>query len=325
MNNLANSYYQLSRFDDALKLWEQTLELRQARQGPDHPDTITAMHNLAVSYYSQGKHEKVCKLCEPMLEQMKNRLGADHPYTLSGMNVLAASLTELKRPAEALKIHEQVLVRRKAKLGPDHPDTLGSMYNIANLYVTLDRETEALKLFEITLERRKATLGPYHNDTLSSQWGIIDVLVKLKRHDQALNSIDTLLATAEKAFEKGQRPYPTLAPQMFSYRIKAHRETQDVAGCRTTAERWEKRNPRTGEDLFLAARFRSVSAALQVLHKGSASQALASQDAELAMKWLTQAVAAGFKDRDKLETHDDLTHLRDREDFKRLLERMPRK
>src|SRR5262249_5763884 len=39
MNHLANSYAALGRHADALVLREQTLELRKARLGADHPDT----------------------------------------------------------------------------------------------------------------------------------------------------------------------------------------------------------------------------------------------------------------------------------------------
>ena len=47
MNNLANSYDALGRHADALKLHEETLALRKAKLGPDHPDTLTSMQDLA--------------------------------------------------------------------------------------------------------------------------------------------------------------------------------------------------------------------------------------------------------------------------------------
>src|SRR5262245_33730353 len=39
MNELANSYGELARHSEALKLREETLALRKVRLGPDHPDT----------------------------------------------------------------------------------------------------------------------------------------------------------------------------------------------------------------------------------------------------------------------------------------------
>ncbi len=50
MNNLANAYFALGRYTDALKLREETLALYKAKLGPDHPDTLRSMSNLAISY-----------------------------------------------------------------------------------------------------------------------------------------------------------------------------------------------------------------------------------------------------------------------------------
>ena len=62
MNNLAVSYAALGRHAEALKLREETLALRKAKLGPDHPDTLTSMNNLAVSYAALGRHAEALKL-----------------------------------------------------------------------------------------------------------------------------------------------------------------------------------------------------------------------------------------------------------------------
>ena len=41
------SYAALGRHAEALKLGEETLALRKAKLGPDHPDTLWSMNNLA--------------------------------------------------------------------------------------------------------------------------------------------------------------------------------------------------------------------------------------------------------------------------------------
>ena len=49
MMGLANSYGAVGRTADALKLGEETLALRRAKLGPDHPGTLSSMNNLANS------------------------------------------------------------------------------------------------------------------------------------------------------------------------------------------------------------------------------------------------------------------------------------
>ena len=56
MNNLANSYHALGRYADAVKLHKETLALRKAKLGPEHPDTLSSMNNLAGSYAALGRH-----------------------------------------------------------------------------------------------------------------------------------------------------------------------------------------------------------------------------------------------------------------------------
>ena len=50
MSNLALGYEAAGKLDLALPLYEETLKLRKAVLGPEHPDTLTSMNNLAVGY-----------------------------------------------------------------------------------------------------------------------------------------------------------------------------------------------------------------------------------------------------------------------------------
>jgi tetratricopeptide (TPR) repeat protein len=47
MNNLAECYAVLGRYAEALKLFQETLALRQAKLGPKHPETLWSMNDLA--------------------------------------------------------------------------------------------------------------------------------------------------------------------------------------------------------------------------------------------------------------------------------------
>ena len=56
-NNLANSYADLGRHEEALELRLQVLDGRERVLGPDHPHTLTAGDNLASSYAGLGDAE----------------------------------------------------------------------------------------------------------------------------------------------------------------------------------------------------------------------------------------------------------------------------
>ncbi|MDW7994811.1 MAG: serine/threonine-protein kinase [Gemmatales bacterium] len=186
MNNLANSYAQLGRHEEALKLREETLRRCQAKLGPDHPDTLLSMNNLANSYARLGRHEEALKLREETLRLCRDKLGPEHPDTLSSMDNLASCYVVLGRHDEALKLQEETLRLRCAKLGPEHPDTLSSMNNLANSYFALRRYADAAKLHEETMRLRRAKLGVDHPDTLTSMDNLANCYVVLGRHEEAL-------------------------------------------------------------------------------------------------------------------------------------------
>ena len=77
--------------DRALKLFEETLALRKAKLGPDHPDTLASMNNLASSYCAAGQNDRALQALRGDAGVQKAKLGPDHPDTLTSMNNLAIS------------------------------------------------------------------------------------------------------------------------------------------------------------------------------------------------------------------------------------------
>jgi serine/threonine protein kinase len=315
MNNLATNYRALGQYTEALKLYEETLAKRKAELPPGHPDTLHSMHNLAVAYGAVGRHPDALKLREETLALRQARLGPDHPDTLASVEALAASYHALDRYAEALKLREETLALRKAKLPPGHPDTLKSMHGLANTYHALGRYADALKLHEETLALRKANLGPDHRDTLWSMWGVAESLVKLERGAEAVPIIDECVrrAAGKVCCQRG------LLPGVMGLRLWHFEKTGDATGCRQTAEMWESLKRADADSLYTAARMRAVTAAVVKSTPGADATRLAKEEADRALAWLNQAVAAGYKNAAHMKQDKDLDVLRDRADFTKLV------
>ena len=58
MGNLANTYSDLGRHDEALALQEEVLAAYRAVFPPDHPKVLRVMGNLANTYSDLGRHEE---------------------------------------------------------------------------------------------------------------------------------------------------------------------------------------------------------------------------------------------------------------------------
>jgi serine/threonine protein kinase/tetratricopeptide (TPR) repeat protein len=316
MNGVANNLHTLGRQADALNLREEILALRLALQGPDHLETLWSKNNLAVSYDAFRRHTEALKLREEALAGWNAQLGPNHPDTLNAMHNLAFSLAALGRQGEALKLREETLNRTRLELGPDHPQTLRSMHALALSYADVARHSDGVKLHEETLALQTKKLGPIHPDTLKSMQGIATNLVQLGRGAEALAVIDDCVQRAAgKSFDL------KLIPAMMDLRLRQFEKTKDAAGCRATAEMWEKLGRRDADSLFTAARFRAVTAAVLLAtdnSEGAAKQA--DSDAVAAIEWLRKASAAGYKKGEDLNQNQDFEILRKRADFQKLIQ-----
>lgn len=63
-NNLANAYRDAGRLDEAIALYEQTLEDRTRILGPHHPHTLYTRNRLTDAYRAAGRTEEAEALFE---------------------------------------------------------------------------------------------------------------------------------------------------------------------------------------------------------------------------------------------------------------------
>ncbi|OFR48771.1 hypothetical protein HMPREF2883_09730, partial [Actinomyces sp. HMSC075C01] len=157
--NLAGAYCDAGRLDEAITLYEQTLEDSTRILGPHHPDTLTTRDNLAGAYCDAGRLDEAITLYEQTLEDSTRILGPHHPDTLTTRNNLAYAYQAAGRLDEAITLHEQTLEDSTRILGPHHPDTLTTRNNLAYAYQAAGRLNEAIALSQQTLEDRTRILG----------------------------------------------------------------------------------------------------------------------------------------------------------------------
>jgi eukaryotic-like serine/threonine-protein kinase len=317
MRNLANSYADMHRYEEARKLEEETLPLVRAKLGPSHRDTLACMNNLALTYTALERFEDAASLQEEALKLFQATLGADDPDTLVAMSNLANSYNDLKRYAESIQLHEKSLKLQQAKLGADHLDTANCMYNLANSYGKAGDIAKAIEWHAAALQVRKIKVGLDHRSTLWSMWGVAANLMKLDRGAEAVPLIDECLQRAAK-----MKVQPNLLG-LADLRLKYFAKLKDPVGCRTTAELWEQLKRTDPGSLYSAACYRAVTA--RVLRETDMSpETLKQADAEAdqAMAWLRQAVAAGYANQKNLRQDTDLDALRDRASFQRFVTEM---
>ena len=314
MTFLAGAYTKLGRHADALKLYEELRGVSKRVHTPDNPIALMSMQNLAGAYAKLGRHADALKLYEEILAVRKLVHPPDHTLTLMSVHFLAEAYVKLGRHADALKLIEETLADSKRVLPPDHPNTLMSVQFLAETYVKLGRHADALKSYLEILAANKRVFGPDHPDTLASMRAVAASLFKLNRGAEAILVIDECVARAA-----GKVVHARMIPGVIDLRLRHFQKTGDPAGCRATAEMWDKLNRTDAVSLYDAACWRAVTASVQAKTPGTDAARLAQDDADRAMQWLHKAVQAGYKDAAHMKKDTDLDPLRDREDFKKLL------
>src|SRR5262249_31977470 len=106
-------------------------------------------------------------------------------------------------------------------------------------------------------------------------------------------------------------------------RLRHFETTKDATGCRQTAAMWENLKHTDANSLYNAACLRAVTAAvLRAADRSPAGAKQADAEADRALAWLKQAVAAGYKNAAHMKQDKDLDALRDRADFTELMTKL---
>ncbi|GGZ60631.1 tetratricopeptide repeat protein [Streptomyces inusitatus] len=195
--NLATSYRQVGRFEEAIRIAEQVVIDCERILGPEHPHTLSFRNSLAASYKQAGRTQEAIRLQEQVAIDRERILGPEHPATLTACGNLAASYKQAGRTQEAIRLQEQVAIDRERILGPEHPATLTACGNLAASYKQAGRTQEAIRLQEQVAIDRERILGPEHPATLSARGNLAHSYQQAGRTQEAIHLQEQVLSDHE--------------------------------------------------------------------------------------------------------------------------------
>jgi tetratricopeptide (TPR) repeat protein len=185
-SNLAFTYEEAGRVNEAITLSEQNLANQERILGPDHPDTLTSRRNLAFIYRVAGRLAEAIRILEQNVVDRDRVLGSDDPATLTSRRNLASAYREAGRFGDAIPLYEQIVADFKRVLGPDHPDTLASQSSLGYAYQTAGRVDDAIAMLEQNVTDRRRVLGAEHADTLTSRGNLAIAYLAAGRLNEAI-------------------------------------------------------------------------------------------------------------------------------------------
>ena len=178
MEDLAEAYRELARFDEAETLHREALALKRRTNAP--PSSLaSSLNNLGLTLSERGRYADAEPLLREAIAMWQRHEGPTAEPVAVGLNNLAAVLRQQGRLDDAVPVLEQAIAIRRQRMGNGHPalaQVLGHLGQVFNAKGDLAR---AEPLLRETLDIRQRVYGPDHPDTITSLTNLTSLL-----HDQ---------------------------------------------------------------------------------------------------------------------------------------------
>lgn len=164
---MGTAYFRLGRYEPALHLLEEAVELRNRDLGPNHPDTLVSRSVLATVVTERGEPAKAVPELQEVFALQERKLGPEASETLATASRLGAALIRVGRPAEAIPVLEGALAGRRQELAEGDLDLIAIFGNLASALRSAGRysESDGVRLEALAIAREH--LPPKHPHLLS--------------------------------------------------------------------------------------------------------------------------------------------------------------
>ena len=160
--------------------------------GPDHEDTLRALHGRAQTILDDDRLADALPLLLDAEARARAALGDAHEVTVALSGGLAEIYFQVHDLPEAEARQARVYETLRQTLGESHPDTLDAAGGLAVIYRGMGRLENAERLSSRTLAARRAVQGHEHPDTLIATQNHARLLLEQGRLEEA----ERLLADA---------------------------------------------------------------------------------------------------------------------------------
>ncbi|MDX6272442.1 MAG: hypothetical protein QOD28_3665 [Acidobacteriota bacterium] len=160
--------YGAGHYDEAIRLAERVLEIREKALDAAHPAVALSLNNLALLYSTKGDYARAEPLYKRALAIYEKAFGAEHPDVALSLNNLAGLYDNMGDYARAEPLYRRALDIKEKALGAEHPDVALSLNNLAALYKTTGDYARAEPLYLRALAIREKALSAEHPDVALS-------------------------------------------------------------------------------------------------------------------------------------------------------------
>jgi tetratricopeptide (TPR) repeat protein len=257
LNGLADRLWEAGRIDEAIRLYEQNLKLKEIALGDNYEQIVGYRNWLAQKI---GRTANAIRLFEQSLQLSEAKLGTDNPQTLVTRSQLAHTYQSTGRTDDAIRLHEQNLKLSEAAFGTADDRTLDYRNNLANAYREAGRIDEAIQLHKQNLQLSEARGEPGQTQIL--RYTLLS-MANLGIDYQKAGRLKDTLELLENALERGRQRYGYW-PDEISWVPGYLSQIYDQAGQYAKSESLHRESLRQAQQQFGADDLRTASALIQV-------------------------------------------------------------
>ncbi len=296
---LAGSLFIQLRLPEAEQAFRQLLDADRRALGPDHPATLAAMSNLGIVINFQWRHAEAEPLFRDALSLEQRVFGPEHDITLMTQAHLGYLLRGEGRGAEAEKLDRETWTLRARILGQDDSRTLWSESSVARDLLLEGDFAAAERLEREAVAGLRRVAGAANTDTVDAQTGLAEILNREGRWSEAEPLARESLAQAPHS----KNPLAT-ADAMRALGISLVHDNRYAEADKLFHDMLAQYS----DSDFRASMWYSY-----------ACTAAAARDTDSALRYLHEAISAGYRDLDRLSFDADLQGMRDNPKFRQLV------
>ncbi|KAK6521279.1 hypothetical protein TWF506_001502 [Arthrobotrys conoides] len=198
IHSMATSLYNLGRYSEALKHFQEALVGKQKVLGRYNSSTLSTLNNIAAILSAQGRLDEAMYQYQTVLACQEKSPHRDEQSILITTNNIATLLNKLGRFDEALQYHQKALAGMEKVLDPSHVSIFSTTRDIACVLSNQGKHTEALEWYHKALNGLERVLGQDHPRTLTVAAQIAWVFESQGQYDEALKRYRKTLASQEQ-------------------------------------------------------------------------------------------------------------------------------
>jgi len=198
-HNEAIKFYDKGEYDEALKLAERSLEIRERESGADDIDVASSLSSLALVWAAKGEFQKAILLFQRSLNIRQKAFGTYHHDVARTLHNLALVNEEIANYDEAIRLYEKAIEIREKVLGEWSADLATSLNNLGVVYLNLADFDKAEQFLRRALEIKEKVLPSISTSIASTLSNLAAIYSEKGDEDKALELFKRALEIREKA------------------------------------------------------------------------------------------------------------------------------